>query len=263
MSREGSTRGSVVGRGSPRCLMLAIVLLFLIAIFAGVLSGVVGTGSSLLLLPALVWLYGPRVAVPVMGIAAVMGNIGRVVAWWRRIAWRPVVAYALPGVPAAALGAHTLLTIPPAVVDGALAAFFLAMIVVRRRTARERWRFTAWQMAVAGAIVGFLTGMVFSTGPLSVPIFTAYGLSGGAFLGTEAASSLLLYAGKLAMFGAAGALSTPTVVRGVVIGGALMLGSIVARRVVGRVGPHAYELLIDIVLLCGALTMVLAIVRCA
>jgi len=241
--------------------MLAVAFLFVLAIGAGVLSGVVGTGSSLLLLPALVWLYGPRVAVPVMGIAAVMGNVGRVIVWWRRIAWRPVIAFALPGVPAAALGAHTLLTIPPAVVDGALAAFFIAMIAVRRSGAVKRWRFTTWHMVLAGAVVGFLTGLVFSTGPLDVPIFTAYGLSGGAFLGTEGASSLLLYAGKLATFGAAGALTGATVIRGVVIGAALMFGSIAARRIVERIGLHTYEFLIDIVLAVGAATMIVAIVR--
>jgi uncharacterized protein len=240
--------------------MLAVAFLFLVAIAAGVLSGVVGTGSSLLLLPALVWLYGPRVAVPVMGIASVLGNVGRVIAWWRRIAWRPVLAYALPGVPAAALGAHTLLTIPPAVVDGVLAAFFVAMIAVRRSRALTRWRFTTWHMAVAGAVVGFLTGMVFSTGPLSVPIFTAYGLSGGAFLGTEAASSLLLYTGKLVTFGTAGALTGDIIVRGLVIGGALMFGSIVARHAVEHIGAHTYEFLIDIVLAVGAATMLLAII---
>lgn len=241
--------------------MLAIVLLAVLAVAAGVLSGVVGTGSSLILLPVLVWLYGPRVAVPVMGIAAVIGNVGRVMAWWHQIKWRPVVAYAVPGVPAAALGAHTLLTIPPTLVDGVLAAFFIAMIPLRRSAAVKRWRFTLWHMALAGALVGFLTGMLLSTGPLSVPIFTAYGLAGGAFLGTEAASSLLLYGGKLATFGAAGALTHATVARGLAIGAALMFGSIVARRIVGRIGVHAYQLLIDAVLLVGATTMVVTIVR--
>lgn len=57
-------------------LGLATILLTVLALAAGVLSGVGGTGSSLLLLPALVWLYGPRVAVPVMGIAAAIGNVG-------------------------------------------------------------------------------------------------------------------------------------------------------------------------------------------
>lgn len=238
--------------------MVAVVILFLLAIVAGVLSGVVGTGSSLILLPALVWLYGPRVAVPIMGIAAVMGNVGRVIAWRRRIAWRPVVAYSTPGVPAAALGAHTLLTVPPTAIDLVLAAFFAAMIGLRKSAAVKRWEFATWHMALAGALVGFLTGMVLSTGPLSVPIFTAYGLSGGAFLGTEAASSLLLYAGKLAAFGSAGALTTAIVARGIAIGAALMFGSIAARRLVERIGPRTYSALIDIVLAVGAITMLLA-----
>src|SRR6185436_13958479 len=177
-----------------------------------------------------------------MGIAAVMGNVGRAVAWWRRIAWRPVLAYSLPGVPAAALGAHTLLSIPPTVVDAVLAAFFLAMIALRRTSAGAGWRLGTRQMAIAGAIVGFLTGMVLSTGPLSVPIFTAYGLSGGAFLGTEAASSLLLYAGKLATFGASGALDGSTITNGLAIGVALMSGSIAARAIVDRMTTRTYEL---------------------
>jgi uncharacterized protein len=76
--------------------MFALIVLFLIGLGAGALGGLVGTGSSLVLLPVLVTMYGPRVAVPVMGIAAVMANIGRVAAWWRQIQWRPVLAYAVP-----------------------------------------------------------------------------------------------------------------------------------------------------------------------
>jgi uncharacterized membrane protein YfcA len=91
--------------------MFALSVLFLVALAAGALGGLVGTGSSLVLLPILVTMYGPRIAVPIMGIAAVMANVGRVAAWWRQICWRPVLAYALPGAPAAVIGAHTLLTI--------------------------------------------------------------------------------------------------------------------------------------------------------
>lgn len=240
--------------------MLALSLLFLLAIAAGVLGGIVGTGSSLVLLPVLVVLYGPRVAVPVMGIASVLGNAGRVIAWWREIRWRPVIAYSLPGIPAAALGAHTLLTIPPVVVDGALAAFFLAMIPIRRLLKRRRLRVRLWQMVVAGAVVGFLTGLVLSTGPLSVPIFTGYGLNGGAFLGSEAASAVLLYAAKLSTFGVSGALDGTIVADGIVIGVALLTGSLLAKRIVRRVRPRTYELLIDAVLVIGAIGMLVSLV---
>jgi uncharacterized protein len=198
--------------------MMAFIVVFLLALGAGALGGLVGTGSSLVLLPVLVTIYGPRMAVPMMGIAAVMANIARVAAWWRQIRWRPVLAYALPGTPAAVLGAHTLLTISPKIIDGLLGVFFLAMIPVRRVMTARAWRVRLWQLGVAGAVVGFLTGLVLSTGPLSVPVFTGFGLSGGAFLGTEAASSLVLYAGKLATFGQFGALTLPVFARGLAIG---------------------------------------------
>lgn len=238
--------------------MLATAVLFLVALAAGALGGLVGTGSSLVLLPILVSMYGPRVAVPVMGIAAVMANVGRVAAWWRQIRWRPVLAYAVPGMPAAVVGAHTLLTISQTVVDGVLAVFFLAMVPVRRLVAARQWRVRLWQLSVAGLVIGFLTGMILSTGPLSVPVFTGYGLSGGAFLGCEAASALLLYLGKMATFGQLGALTGTVVVRGLAIGAALMIGPFMARRLVHRVQPHTYALLIDVVLLTAAAGMAVA-----
>jgi uncharacterized protein len=238
--------------------VFALLVLFLVALGAGVLGGLVGTGSSLLLLPVLVTLYGPRVAVPVMGVAAVMANVGRVAAWWRQIQWRPVLAYALPGTPAAVIGAHTLLTVPQALVDGVLGAFFLAMVPVRRIVAARRWRVRLWQLTIAGAVVGFLTGFILSTGPLSVPVFTGYGLSGGAFLGSEAAGSLVLYAGKMATFGQFGALPGTVLVRGFAIGTALMIGPFFARTIVRRVRPHTYALLIDLVLVTAAAGMLVA-----
>jgi uncharacterized membrane protein YfcA len=238
--------------------MSALVFVFVLALGAGVLGGLVGTGSSLVLLPVLVLLYGPREAVPMMGIAAVMANIGRVAAWRRLIQWRPVVAYAAPGAPAAVLGAHRLLAISPTIVEGFLGVFFLVMIPARRTMAARAWRVRLWQLAVAGAVVGFLTGLVLSTGPLSVPIFTGYGLSGGAFLGSEAASALVLYAAKLTTFGQAGSLTTALVARGLAIGTALMIGPFLTRRIVQRLQPHTYALLIDLVLVAAAAGMFIA-----
>ena len=238
--------------------MSALVLVFVLAVGAGALGAVVGTGSSLALLPVLVVLYGPREAVPMMGIAAVLGNLSRVALWWRVIRWRPVVAYAVPGAPAAALGAHALLTISPRIVDGFLGVFFLVMIPVRRVAVARQWRVRLWQLGIAGAVVGFLTGLVLSTGPLSVPIFTGFGLGGGAFLGTEAASALVLYTVKLIAFGHFGVLTTDLVVRGVVIGAALVIGPLLTRRLVQRMPPHAYALLIDLVLVAAAVGMFIA-----
>src|SRR6188768_1670618 len=90
----------------------AYAFVLLVGLVAGAVSGVIGTGSSIMLLPVLVYAFGPKQAVPIMAVAAVMANLSRVLMWWRVVDWRAFAAYAIPGAPAAALGARTLLQLP-------------------------------------------------------------------------------------------------------------------------------------------------------
>ncbi len=223
---------------------------------AGCVGGVIGTGSSIILLPVLVFVFGPKEAVPIMAVASVMGNLARVLAWWRDVDWRAVAWYVVPGVPAAALGARTLLALPSSVIDVALGTFFLAMIPLRRRRADRRGTLRPWHLAVAGAIIGYVTGVVLSTGPLSVPVFAAYGLVGGAFLSTEAASSLCLYVTKVATFRELGALPAATFARGVVVGTSLMAGTFAGKAVVRRLSVHVFGRVLDGVMLVAGVAMI-------
>ncbi|MFJ5162165.1 sulfite exporter TauE/SafE family protein [Pantoea sp. NPDC088449] len=225
----------------------------LIAMLAGVLSGIVGTGSSLLLLPLMVSAFGPKQAIPIMAIAAILGNIARMGAWWREIDWRATLVYTLPGVPAASVGAHVLLSLPSWTIDCALGIFFGIMIVLRRSLKNNCWSLSIKQLGLCGGLVGFLTGLVLSTGPVSVPIFTAYGLSGGAFIGTEAASALLLYTSKVSTFGFQGALSLHVALIGLFVGGGIMLGTLSSKALVQRLTATHFSFLTDgILMIAGA-----------
>ena len=214
-------------------------------LFAGTLGGIVGTGSSLVLMPILVVMFGPRQAVPIMAVAAFAGNLGRVLAWRREIDWRACAAYSVTAVPGAMLGARLLLAIPAGVAETALGVFFLALIPARRWLARREFRLTRTHLMLLGAPLGVLTGVVVSTGPLTVPLFTFYGLERGAFLGTEAASSLGMYAAKAATFRALGALPLELLLHGLAVGATLMAGSFAGRFVVLRLSPASYRSLID------------------
>jgi len=235
--------------------MLTYALILVAALCAGALSGIIGTGSSIILLPMLVYQFGPKQAVPIMAIAGLMANVGKVISWWREIDWRAFVAYAIPGVPAAALGARTLLVLPSPWVDAALGAFFLLMIPTRHWLDRHKLHINLWQLAIAGAVIGFLTGIVISTGPLSVPAFTAYGLTRGAFLSTEAATSLALFVTKVATFREFGALPLPSIIRGLLIGAAVIAGTFIGRAVVLRMSTHVFRLVLDGVLLCSGVSL--------
>ena len=56
-----------------------------------------------------------------MAVAAVMSNLSRILAWYREIDWRACAAYSVPAIPAAALGARTLLVLPSRIVDISIA----------------------------------------------------------------------------------------------------------------------------------------------
>lgn len=235
---------------------LAFVLA--IGLVAGTLSGIVGFGASIMLMPVLVIAYGPLAAVPIMAVASIMANLSRVLVWWREVDWRACAAYSVTGIPAAALGARTLLVLPPRVVEVALGAFFIAMIPVRRWLAARALTAHRWHLAVAGLFIGFLTGIVVTTGPISVPAFLAYGLVKGAFLATEAAGSLGIYVAKSVVFRSFGALPWEAIAKGLVIGSSLMAGSYLAKRFVLKMPAERFRLLMDALMLMSGLAMLWA-----
>ena len=199
-------------------------LLFVLAVglVAGTISGIVGTGSSIMLMPVLIYAYGPKQAVPIMAVAAVLANVSRILAWWREVDWRACAAYSVTAIPAAALGARTLLALPSRAVDISIALFLIAMVPLRHWLARHQLKLSLWHLALGGAVIGYLTGIVVSTGPLSVPLFLFYGVTKGAFLATEAASSLGVYVSKSVTFERFGALTSDIALKGLVAGSSLM-----------------------------------------
>jgi uncharacterized protein len=234
---------------------LNFLFVLAVGLVAGTLSGIVGTGSSIMLMPVLIHAYGPKQAVPIMAVAAVLANLSRILAWWREVDWRACAAYSLTGIPAAALGARTLLALPSRTVDIAIGVFLIAMVPVRHWLARHQLKLSLWHIAAGGAAIGYLTGIVVSTGPLSVPLFLFYGLTKGAFLATEAASSLGLYVSKSITFERFGALTPDIAIKGLIAGSSLMFGAFIAKRFVLRLEPEVFRLVMDGIMLAAGLSL--------
>src|SRR5436189_370569 len=234
---------------------MAYLLVLAVGLAAGTVSGIIGTGASIMLVPVLVLAFGPKQAVPIMAIAAVMGNVAKMAVWWREIDWRACLAYSVTGIPAAALGARTLLALPSRAVDLALGLFLIAMVPVRHWLARHQLKARLWHLAVGGAVIGYLTGVVVSTGPLSVPLLLFYGLTKGAFLATEAASSLGVYLSKSVIFQQFGALTSDVALKGLIAGASLMSGAFIAKRFVLRLEPEVFRRVMDGIMIAAGLAM--------
>jgi uncharacterized membrane protein YfcA len=120
---------------------------------------------------------------------------------------------------------------------------------------RHQLKLSLWHLAVGGAVIGYLTGIVVSTGPLSVPLFLFYGLTKGAFLATEAASSLGLYLSKSVTFQQFGALTPDIALKGLIAGSSLMSGAFIAKRFVLRLEPDVFRLVMDGIMIAAGLSM--------
>jgi uncharacterized protein len=104
---------------------------------------------------------------------------------------------------------------------------------------------------------------VASTGPLSVPLFLAYGLVKGAFLSTEAAGALAVYLSKSAVFRSFGALPWLVILQGLIVGASLTVGTFIAKPFVQRLGPHHFRWMMDAIMLVSGITLLWTAFRSA
>jgi uncharacterized membrane protein YfcA len=230
-------------------------LIIAVGLVAGTLSGIVGFGSSLMLMPVLVIAFGPVQAVPIMAIAAIMANLSRVMVWWREVDWRLAGAFAATGAPAAAVGAATLLQLPTRLVEAVLGLFFISMIGIRRWMAARDMKLRAVHLALLGPPIGFLTGVAVSTGPITAPLYLAAGLVKGAFVATEAAATLTFYVAKAVVFRSFGALESDILVKGLIVGSTLMVGAWLAKRFMLKIEAAQFRLLMEGIMLASGATL--------
>jgi len=234
------------------------LLILVLGLIGGVIGGVVGFGASILMMPVLVFSFGPKEAVPIMAIASVLANWLRVAIWWREVNWRVNAAYCATAIPAAALGARTLIALDARMVEAALGIFLIAVIPMRRWLMARGFSVTLLGLALVGAAIGFLTGLVASTGPLNTPFFLAYGLTKGAYISTEAVGSGAVSLVKSLVFRTYGILPWETIVRGLLVGASLMVGSWFAKAIVQRLDARHYASILEVMMVFAGLTMIYA-----
>ncbi len=234
-------------------IYLAIVIL---GTFAGFVSGIIGTGGSIILLPILSWRFGPQVAVPIMAVASIMSNLSRVIIWRKEINWRACFAYSALAIPGAVLGANTLWHLPPQMSDICIGAFFLILVPLMAWSRKHNLRLNIGLLATCGLIVGFLTGMVFSTGPMTVPLFAGFGLVKQGLIATESAASLIVFVTKTSTFAAIGALPPSVVFSGIFVGASQIAGIFLSKGLVARMPTRLFHLLVAGMMIVAGISMV-------
>ena len=227
----------------PEALRLA--LLALVAFIAALLAAVTGFGGAAVLLPMLVFVFGVREASPILTVAQLIGNASRV--WFNRreLDWRVVGWFALGGVPMALLGGMLFAHAPLRPLTRALGAFLILIVVIRHMPKMKAYRTPLKGFALIGAASSFLSALLGSVGPLMAPFFLAYGLVKGAYIGTEALSTVVMHVAKLIAYRESSVLPMHAVLSGLALGPIMIAGSFAGKRVVDRLPERVFVLIID------------------
>ncbi|MFF0156033.1 sulfite exporter TauE/SafE family protein [Streptomyces sp. NPDC005263] len=233
---------------------LQVMAIVVAAFGTAALSAVAGFGGGVLLLPVFVAVLGTRDAVAVLTVAQLASNGSRV--WFNRreVHRRLVGVFAIGAVPAAAAGALLFATTPlPALTR--LIGVFLLVVVAWRRCSPHAARLDDSAFAAVGAASGFGSALVGSVGPMVAPFFLARGLLRGAYIGTEAASAVVMHLTKLVVFGAAAVLSASSALIGLALAPASTAGAWVGKKIVDRLPAHVFVIVVEIGLIASGLLL--------
>lgn len=210
------------------------------AALAFTLSASAGMGGSLILVPALSVLLGPKEGVALAALLLAANNVAKVIAYRRVIPLRPVAVVLILTVLGAALGARLLVAAPAQWVSvGIIVSIALTFILERGKAATVRKGLGPALAFGAGATSGF-SG---TSGPLKGAALRSLALDRQHLVGAASVVSLAGDAMKVAVFSHASLLderSIPLLLAALPL---TVVATLAGRRLNRAVGERGYAVL--------------------
>lgn len=221
---------------------LALLELVVVAAVAGVsfvVSASAGLGGSLLLVPVLVLILGPKEGVVLAALLLGCNNVFKVIAYRRTIPLRAAAMIILLIAAGAALGATAMIHSPPGIVAAGVLVAFLATFMMER-TGFELGR-TVFAPVLAFAS-GATSGFSGTSGPLKGAAIRNLDVDRAHFAGAASVASLVADLTKTTVFAHAQLLDGRAVTILVVVLPLMLLGTMSGFRLNRQLGERAFAL---------------------
>jgi len=235
--------------------MLEIIVLFVAAFATAAISGAAGFGGALLLLPLLVATVGVTQAVPLLTIAQLIGNLSRAGFGFTQIHWKSVALFLLGAIPLSVLGAFSFVQLPKDLATRAIGSAILIFVALKYFGLLQLKGSPALLVA-GGGVVGFMSGLVGSAGPLGAAIFLSLGLPPVAYIASEATTALVMHGVKTVVYQQYLAFDREFWFLSAPMGAAMILGTWTAKRVIERMPREMFQRFVAVLLVAISIYMV-------
>jgi uncharacterized protein len=237
-------------------LLVTYILLVAASFIAAFVSGAAGFGGALMLLPILVLCVGSEVAVPVLTIAQLIGNLSRMMFGFKQIKWKPVGLFLMTALPLSALGAFGFAVIPKDLVTRLIGGALVVMVVLKYYRL-IKFEANSKALVLGGAVTGLLSGLAGSAGPIGAAVFLSLGLPPISYIASEATTATAMHILKTIIYGNLVTIPTRAILLGLVMGGAMIVGTYCAKRLIQNMSKDKFQQIVFGLLLIVGLVMMI------
>ena len=224
------------------------LILIIAGFVSGLLSGTVGFGGGMILLPAMTSCFGIEAAVPMSTVSQLLSNIFRTTAGFRQVRWKKAGMFLILALPLTIAGAYGFVIVPKEIMTRLLSVL-LILFALLEMSEKFRLPKSRWTMLAGGGVAGAINGLLSLSGPVNSAVFLTLGLSPIAYIATEAAAATVMHIVQLAAYGEFGLMSWHIVAEGVWAGAAMMLGNWIAMKRIKTIKRKIYRRTVAVVMI--------------
>ncbi|MBB6215416.1 hypothetical protein HNQ80_001505 [Anaerosolibacter carboniphilus] len=232
------------------------MVLFVGSFLAAAISGAAGFGGALLLLPLLTNTIGTTLAVPILTIAQLIGNLSRVFMGFKVIEWKPVKIFILGAIPMSIIGSLSFIAIPKSLVTRTIGAAIILFVILKYY---KLLKFEANNrvMFIGGGIVGLISGLVGSAGPIGAALFLSLNLSPVAYISSEAVTAVAMHITKTIVYQKYLGIGSKEIFIGLFMGIAMIFGTWSGKKIIEKMSKENFMKFVSILLSLIGLQMLI------
>jgi len=235
--------------------MTQYIVLAFVGFVAGCLSGAVGFGGGMVLLPVITYFYGVEVAVPVSTIAQLLSNLSKCGMGFREIKWKQVGLFLVFAAPLTALGAMGFAKVDKQLMTTLLCCF-LIIFAIMKLMGKMNLPQKKGTMLIGGGATGLINGLLGISGPLSSAVFLTLGLSPVAYIASEAAAASAMHIIKAVVYGKLDFMNWRIFFVGLLIGCFMMLGNFLSMKYIKNINKKRYQKIVAVVMIAMCVWMI-------
>jgi len=235
----------------------ADILFFVIGFFSEVVGTMAGFGSSTIYLPLASYLVDFKVALVLVAIFHLFGNIGRIAFFRHGLDRRVLLLFGVPSFLLSLLGATLVGDLSQTLLKFLLVVFLISLSITFLVRPKLVFPASSKMLVFGGGVSGFIVGLIGTGGALRATFLAGLKLDKEKYIATAAVIALGTDATRIPSYLANGFLTEQYYYFIPILFGIALAGSFVGHKIVGRVDQAKFKKMVLIAVILASIKFII------